>query len=125
LVLRRMPPRLREPVARVAASLNGGPLNTVSAVGKATLGQIEELREQAAGLFGKRGSDRKIVDYIRVFIALGDLETAEWLLDRVRPNTRGLTVPRAWAAWTRGEMTQALRLLTNAEREHRTIARWS
>src|SRR5699024_5933344 len=34
LVLRRMPPRLREPVARVAASLNGGPLNTVSAVGK-------------------------------------------------------------------------------------------
>lgn len=125
LVLRRLPQRLREPVARAAASLNGGPLNVVSAVGKATLGQVEELRDQAVGLLGKRGSDRKIVDYIRVFIALGEIETAEWLLDRVRPNTRGLTVPRAWAAWARGEMTRAVQLLTNAEREERTVARWS
>ena len=125
LVLRRLPQRLREPIANAAASISGGPFDTVSAVGKAVLGKTDELKDQAEALLGKRGADRKIVDYARVFIALGDNETAEWFMNRVRPNTRGLTAARAWAAWTRGDMAQAVELLETSERERKTVARWS
>ncbi|WP_082911878.1 glycosyltransferase [Enteractinococcus helveticum] len=125
LVLRRLPQRLREPIATAASNFNGGPLDTVSAVGKAVLGRTDELKSQASSLLGKRGSDRKIIDYARVFIALGDLETAEWLLDRVRPNTRGLVAARAWVSWTRGDMEQAVELMKTAERERKTVERWS
>lgn len=124
LVLRRLPQRLREPIAKAIASLNGGPLDTVSAIGKAALGRKEELRDQALELIGKRGANRKLVDFIRVFIALGEIETAQWFLDRVRPNTPGLTVPRAWASWTRGDMTQAVRLLMDYDSSSKTLARW-
>src|SRR5690625_2600666 len=75
LVLRRLPQRLRDPIANAAATVSGGPLDTLSAVGKAVLGRTEELQEQAKALLGKRGADRKIIDYARVFIALGDIET--------------------------------------------------
>ncbi|GAA4119641.1 glycosyltransferase [Enteractinococcus coprophilus] len=125
LVLRRLPQRLREPIAMVASNFNGGPLDTVSAIGKAVLGRTDELETQACALLGKRGTDRKIIDYARVFIALGDLQTAEWFLDRVRPNTRGLVAARAWVAWTRGDMAQAVELMKTAERERKTVARWS
>ena len=125
LVLRRLPQRLREPIATVASNFNGGPLDTVSAIGKAVLGRTDELEDQARALLGKRGTDRKIIDYARVFIALGDLKTAEWFLDRVRPDTRGLVAARAWVAWTRGDMEQAVELMKTAERERKTVARWS
>lgn len=125
LVLRRLPQRLREPIAHVASTISGGPLDTVAAVGKAVLGRTDELKDQAAQLLGRRGSGRKIIDYARVFIALGDIETAEWLMDRVRPNTRGLPAARAWAAWTRGNMSQAVELMETAARERKTVARWS
>jgi len=125
LVLRRLPQKVREPIASVAAQLSGGPLDTVSAVGKAVLGRTDELQQQALDLIGKRGTDRKIIDYARVFIALGDIETAEWFMDRVRPKTKGLAAARAWAAWTRGDMTQAVALLETTARERKTVARWS
>lgn len=125
LVLRRLPQRLRDPIANAAATVSGGPLDTLSAVGKAVLGRTEELQEQAKALLGKRGADRKIIDYARVFIALGDIETAEWFMDRVRPNTRGLAAARAWSAWTRGDMAHAVALLETTERERKTVARWS
>src|SRR5699024_6481342 len=41
LVLRRLPQRLREPIATAASNVNGGPLDTVSAVGKAVLGRTD------------------------------------------------------------------------------------
>ncbi len=125
LVLRRLPQRLREPIATFASSFDGGPLDTISAVGKAVLGRTDELEAQARSLLGKRGTDRKIIDYARVFIALGDLETAEWFLDRVRPNTRGLVAARAWTAWTRGDMEHAVELMKTAARERKTVERWS
>jgi glycosyltransferase involved in cell wall biosynthesis len=125
LVLRRLPQKMRDPIAKAASHLKGGPLDTVSAIGKAALGRTEELRIQAQDLLGKRCADRKLVDYIRVFIALGDTETAEWFLNRVRPDTPGLTVPRAWSEWTQGNMSEALELLKNANREHKTASRWS
>src|SRR5699024_5761570 len=74
LVLRRLPQHLREPIAHAASKVRGGPLDTVSAVGKAVSGRNDELIDQAKELLGQRGADRKIVDYARVFIALGDLE---------------------------------------------------
>ena len=58
------------------SKVHGGPLDTISAVGKAVSGRNHELIDQAKELLGQRGADRKIVDYARVFIALGDLETA-------------------------------------------------
>ena len=125
LVLRRLPQRLREPIASAAATVSGGPLDTLSAVGKAVLGRTDELRQQAEDLLGQRGADRKIIDYARVFIALGDNDTAQWLMDRVRPTTKGLTAARAWAAWTRGDMAQAVELLETTERERKTVERWS
>lgn len=125
LVLRRLPQRLREPIASAAATVSGGPLDTLSAVGKAVLGRTDELKQQAEDLLGQRGADRKIIDYARVFIALGDNDTAQWLMDRVRPTTKGLTAARAWAAWTRGDMAQAVELLETTERERKTVERWS
>lgn len=125
LVLRRLPQRLREPIANAAAAVRGGPFDTLSAVGKAVLGRTDELRQQAQDLLGRRGADRKIIDYARVFIALGDNDTAQGLMDRVRPTTKGLTAARAWAAWTRGDMAQAVELLETTERERKTVERWS
>lgn len=125
LVLRRLPQHLREPIANAASKARGGPFDTVSAVGKAVLGRTDELLDQATALLGQRGSGRKIVDYARVFIALGDLETAQWLLDRVRPNTRGLQAARAWVAWTCGDMAKAVELMQTAKRERKTVERWS
>ncbi|GAA4473689.1 hypothetical protein GCM10023190_06240 [Enteractinococcus fodinae] len=125
LVLRRLPQRLREPIASAAASVSGGPLDTLSAVGKAVLGRTDELKQQAEDLLGHRGADRKIIDYARVFIALGDIDTAQWFMDRVRPTTKGLNAARAWAAWTRGDMAQAVELLETTERERKTVERWS
>ena len=125
LVLRRLPQHLREPIANAASQVRGGPLDTISAVGKAVAGRTDELKDQAIELLGKRGSDRKIVDYARVFIALGDLDTAQCLLERVRPTTKGLKAARAWMAWTCGSMEQAVELMQTAERERKTVARWS
>src|SRR5699024_8153285 len=125
LGLRRLPQHLREPIANAASKVRGGPLVTVSAVGKAVSGRMEALGRQAKQLLGKRRSDRQIVDYARVFIALGDLETAQWLLGRVRPGTKGLPAARAWVAWTCGDMTQAVELMKAAKRERKTVARWS
>src|SRR5699024_1500525 len=124
LVLRRMPQRLRGPLATAASRIGGGPFGTIGAVGKAVSGRTDELFEQAAALVGQRGMDRKIGNYARVFIALGDFKTAEWLLDRVRPNTKGLHVARAWIAWTRGNTSEAMELIKTAKREQKTIARW-
>src|SRR5699024_8155334 len=124
LVLRRMPQRLRGPLATAASRIGGGPFGTIGAVGKAVSGRTDELFEQAAALVGQRGMDRKIGNYARLFIALGDFKTAEWLLDRVRPNTKGLHVARAWIAWTRGNMSEAMELIKTAKREQKTIARW-
>ena len=125
LVLRRLPQNLREPIANAASKLRGGPLDTLSAVGKAVSGRNDELIDQAKELLGQRGADRKIVDYARVFIALGDLETADWLLDRVKPNTKGLQAARAWTAWTCGSMVEAVELMKTAKRERKTVERWS
>src|SRR5699024_12678097 len=100
LVRRRLPQHLREPIASAASKVRGGPLDTVSAVGKAVSGRNDELLDQAKELLGQRGADRKIVDYARVFIALGDLETAEGLVDRVRPNAKGLQAEHDWDART-------------------------
>lgn len=125
LVLRRLPQHLREPLATAASKVRGGPLDTISGVGKAVLGHTDELLEQATELLGQRGADRKIVDYARVFIALGDLETAQWLLDRVRPDTKSLPAARAWVAWTCGDMSNAVELMKTAKRERKTVARWS
>src|SRR5699024_10964817 len=125
LVLRRLPQHLREPIANAASKVRGGPLDTVSAVGKAVSGRNEELIDQAKELLGQRGADRKIVDYARVFIALGDLETAECLLDRVRPDAKGLRAARAWTAWTCGSLVQAVELMKTAKRERKPVERWS
>ena len=125
LVLRRLPQHVREPIANAASKVRGGPLDTVSAVGKAVSGRMEALESQAKQLLGKRGANRKIVDYARVFIALGDIDTAQWLLDRVRPGTKGLPAARAWVAWTCGNMTQAVELMKTAKRERKTVERWS
>src|SRR5699024_12597228 len=108
LVLRRLRQRGRVPPADAASTVRGGPLDTVSAVGKAVSGRMEALESQANQLLGKRGANRKIVDYARVFVALGDTDPARWLLDRVRPGTKGLPAARAWVAWTCGNMTQAV-----------------
>jgi glycosyltransferase involved in cell wall biosynthesis len=124
LVLRRLPQSLRKPLAKVATKAGKG-IHTVSAIGNAALGRTDRLRTQAEDLLGRRGSDRKIVDYVRVFIALGDIETAMWFLERVRPDTPGLTVPRAWAAWTRGDMGTGIELLKATGRNHGTVERWS
>lgn len=125
LVLRRLPQHLRKPIANAASKVRGGPLDTVSAVGKAVSGRNDELLDQAKELLGQRRADRKIVDYARVFIALGDLETAEWLLDRVRPNAKGLQAARAWTAWTCGSLVKAVELMKTAKRERKTVERWS
>src|SRR5699024_4144180 len=114
LVLRRLPQHLREPIADAASNVHGGSLGTVGAEGKAVSGRTDELFAQAAALVGKRGTDRKIGNYARVFIALGDFKSAEWLLDRVRPDTKGLDVARAWIAWTRGNMLEAIELINDA-----------
>lgn len=125
LVLRRLPQHLRDPIAGAVARVHGGPLGTVGAVGKAVSGRTDELFEQATDLLGRRCSDRKIGNYARVLIALGDFESAEWLLDRVRPNTKGLQVARAWVAWTRGNMVDAVDQIKTAKHESKSVARWS
>ncbi|MGO1182503.1 MAG: glycosyltransferase family 4 protein [Micrococcaceae bacterium] len=123
-VSRRLPQRVRGPLSALGSKVHGGKLDLVRGVSLAASGRSSELRQMALNAVDKRASGRSLAAWADVLINDGQPDTAEWILDRIRPGTPGLAPARARLAWYRGQMSNAVRHLDSVKsrRQHDRLA---
>lgn len=110
-VSRRLPQKVRGPLSSLGTKVRGGKLNLIRGLSLAASGRSNELRDMALDAVDNRASGRSLARWADILINDGQPDTAQWILDRVRPGNAGLAPARARLAWYRGNMSEAVRIL--------------